>query len=136
MSVLGSCAPATFEAMRFLTLTVQAFLALNAMAGGLMLMLAPDGSLLQLPLSFLHTHLFQDFFWPGAVLFSVLGLGHAVGFILSLRRSAHATGAARMLALATLGWIMVQLFLTEPFWLQGFIAALAALELLGSRSLR
>ncbi len=57
------------------------------MAGGILLMLAPDGCLLQLPGDFMHSTLFADYFWPGAILFGVLGLCHFVGFVLTMRRS-------------------------------------------------
>lgn len=119
--------------MRIMLLIVQGFLAMNALAGGLLLMLAPDGSLLQLPRDFMRSTLFADFFWPGAILFSVLGLGHLLGFVLTLRRSAGATRAARMLGAGTLIWIGVQVLLTELFWLQGLIVALGLVEVVLGR---
>lgn len=119
--------------MRIALLITQAFLALNAMAGGLLLMLAPDGSLLQLPRDFMHSALFADFFWPGAILFSVLGLGHLAGFVLTLRRSSLAARAALVLGAGTLIWIGVQVLMTDLFWLQGLIAALGLLELVVGR---
>jgi hypothetical protein len=119
--------------MRILLLITQGFLAVNAAVGGLLLMRAPDGSLLQLPRGFMHSTLFADYFWPGAILFAVLGAGHAVGFGLTLRRSAWAARAALLLGACTLIWIGVQVLMTEPFWLQGLIAALGAVELVGNR---
>lgn len=119
--------------MRIALLITQAFLALNAMAGGLLLMLAPDGSLLQLPRDLMHSALFADFFWPGAILFCVLGLGHLAGFVLTLRRSSLAARAALVLGAGTLIWIGVQVLMTDLFWLQGLIAALGLLELVVGR---
>ncbi|HRD54523.1 MAG TPA: hypothetical protein PKY96_17930 [Flavobacteriales bacterium] len=124
--------------MRVVLLGVQGFLALNALVGGLLLMMAPDGALLQLPRGFMHSTLFADFFWPGAILFGVLGLGHGAGFVLTLRRSVHASRAAFILGAGTVIWIGVQVLMTELFWLQGFIAALGLMEVVvskrGSRS--
>jgi hypothetical protein len=114
--------------MRIVLLVVQGFLAVNALAGGLFLMLAPDGSLLRLPSEFMHSTLFKDFFWPGAILFTVIGLGHVAGFVLTLRRAAFAPHAALVLGRGTLIWIGVQVLMTELFWLQGLIAALGAVE--------
>lgn len=122
--------------MRVLLLIVQGFLAINALVGGALLMLAPDGRLLQLPLSFLRTDLLPDFFLPGLVLCVVLGFGHAVGWLLTLRRSPHAAHVAQLLGLITLGWIGVQLLLTDRFWLQGLIAALGAVEWWAGRRMR
>lgn len=121
--------------MRTVLLIDQGFLAVNAIVGGLLLMLAPDGSLLKLPRDFMHTTLFADFFWPGAILFAGLGLGHLLGFLLTLRRSPIAAGVALVLGAGTLTWIGVQVLLTELFWLQGLIAALGSVELLAGRRL-
>ena len=114
--------------MRVLLLIVQGFLAVNALAGGLLLMLAPDGSLLQLPRDFMHSTLFADFFWPGAILSSVLGVGHIAGFVLTLRHSHTASRAAMILGAGTLVWIGVQVLMTDLFWLQGLIAGLGLAE--------
>ena len=122
--------------MRALLLVVQAFLAINAIVGGALLVLAPDGSLLQLPLSFLHTGLFHDFLIPGLILCVVLGFGHAAGWLLTLRRSEQAARAAQLLGIITLGWIGVQLLLTDRFWLQGLIATLGAVEWWAGRRMR
>ena len=122
--------------MRALLLVVQGFLAINAIVGGALLVLAPDGSLLQLPLSFLHTGLFHDFLIPGLILCVLLGFGHAAGWLLTLRRSEQAARAAQLLGIITLGWIGVQLLLTDRFWLQGLIATLGAVEWWAGRRMR
>jgi hypothetical protein len=121
--------------MRILLLLTQGFLALNAMAGGILLMVAPDGSMLQLPGDFMHSTLFADYFWPGAILFGVLGLGHFVGFVLTVRHSPITAHAALMLGAGTLIWIGVQVLMTELFWLQGLIAALGLVEVVAGRRL-
>ncbi|MEZ4758037.1 MAG: hypothetical protein R2817_14510 [Flavobacteriales bacterium] len=119
--------------MRIWLLAVQAFLAVNALIGGLLMMLAPDGSLLQLPAGFMHSTLFADYSWPGMILFAMLGLGHCSGFMLTLRGSSLVSRAALILGTGTLIWIGVQVLLTELFWLQGFIAALGLLEVITSQ---
>lgn len=48
--------------VRIVLLLTQVFLAPNAMAGGILLTLAPDGSMLQLPGDFMHSTLFADYF--------------------------------------------------------------------------
>ena len=121
--------------MRIALLITQGFLALNALAGGALLMLEPDGSLLQLPSGFMHGTLFADYFWPGVILFGVLGLGHSVGFVLTLRRSPSASRAGLILGVGTLIWIGVQVLMTELFWLQGLIAVLGLVEVVAGRRL-
>ena len=56
------------------------FQAVSALWGGLVLMVNPSGSLMQLPLSFLDDTLFADFFIPGLILFSILGVFTALVF--------------------------------------------------------
>ena len=48
--------------MRIVLLFTQGFLAPNAMAGGILLTLAPVRSMLQLPGDFMHSTLFADYF--------------------------------------------------------------------------
>ena len=121
------------HSMRTVLLIIQGFLAVNAIIGGLLLMMAPDGSLLELPRDFMHSTLFADFFWPGAILFGALGLGHLLGFILTLRRSSLAAGVALALGAGTLTWIGVQMLMTDLFWLQGLIAVLGLVEAVAGR---
>ena len=119
--------------MRVLLIVLQAFLAVSAMPTGLMLMWAPDGHLIQLPLAVLTNAPFTDFFWPGAVLFTVLGIGHAVSLVLTWRRAPLADGAALVLGAGTVIWIMVQVIMTEPlFWMQGLIGGLGLVEVLAT----
>jgi len=54
---------------------LQAFVALGALPCGVLLMIDPSGAMLNMPLSMLKGSPFADFFWPGLVLFAVMGLG-------------------------------------------------------------
>lgn len=121
--------------MRIAVLIAQGLMALSAIPCGLMLMLAPDGRLIQLPLETLTNSPFIDFFWPGLLLFGVLGIGHAVGLVLTLRRSALASRAALVLGSGTITWIAVQVIMTDPFhWMQVVIAGLGIIQVIGHRS--
>jgi hypothetical protein len=55
-------------------IVLQVLLALGAMAGGAALVAAPDGSILQMPLSMLMYSPFPNYLIPGAILFTVLGI--------------------------------------------------------------
>jgi hypothetical protein len=119
--------------MRVLLIVLQAFLAVSAMPSGLMLMWAPDGHLIQLPLAVLTNAPFTDFFWPGVLLFTVLGMGHAVGLVLTWQRAPLSDGAALVLGSGTVIWIVVQVIMTEPlFWIQGLIGSLGLVEVLAA----
>lgn len=121
--------------MRIAVIIAQGLLALSAIPCGLMLMLAPDGRLLQMPLEVLTNAPFTDFFWPGLILFAVLGIGHAVGLVLTFKRSVHASRAALTLGLGTIIWIVVQVVMTDPFHaMQVVIGGLGLIQVVGHRS--
>ena len=50
------------------------FLALSAIGGGLVLIIAPNGKLMGMPLSLLEKSPFDSFLIPGIILFTVLGI--------------------------------------------------------------
>ena len=121
--------------MRIVVIIIQAFFALSAIPCGLFLMVAPDGHLLQLPLQVLTNAPFRDFFWPGAILLGLLGLGHMIALVLAVRRTDLAQRAAQVMGLGAIIWIVVQVIMTDPFhtW-QLIIDGLGLVELLGSRT--
>ena len=91
---------------------------LGGLAGGLALTVKPDGSIAQMPLSYLDNSPFSDFLIPGLILLLVLGvlpLAAAAG--LWLRRAwgwyaAFAVGCALMI------WILVEITIIPFSWLQ------------------
>jgi hypothetical protein len=61
---------------------LQFFLGFGAVVSGALMMLSPDGSLMKMPLSVIEGSPFKSFFFPGLVLFTLLGvypLGVAYG---------------------------------------------------------
>lgn len=116
--------------MRGALLTIQAFLALSALFCGALFLIAPDGSLIGMPIEVLRYGPFTDFFWPGVILFGALGVGHVIGFVRTVRRAASARQVAMVLGFVTLGWIGGQLLMVRPLsFLQAMIGGLGALEL-------
>jgi hypothetical protein len=58
----------------WLLIVLQFLLGLGALAGGAVLMAAPDGSIMHMPLSMLKYSPFPNYLIPGAILFTVLGV--------------------------------------------------------------
>jgi len=91
---------------------------LGGLAGGLALTVKPDGSIVQMPLSYLKNSPFSDFLVPGLILLLVLGvLPLAAVAGLWLRRAwgwytAFAVGCALMI------WILVEITIVPFSWLQ------------------
>ncbi|MFN8299318.1 MAG: hypothetical protein U0T75_09445 [Chitinophagales bacterium] len=128
-------------------LFLVAFQAVGALYGGLALVTAPDGSILQMPLSWLENSPFPDFLIPGIVLGLVLGLFPllllpALWFkpnwkwpnVLNLYKQRHwAITYALYLGVMMVAWINFQLlFVQRYFWLQPVIALIGLLIIIFS----
>ncbi len=57
-----------------LLIFLQCFLGLNGLVGGIAFLVSPSGALLQMPFSHLQKTPFSDFFIPGLLLFTFLGV--------------------------------------------------------------
>lgn len=114
---------------------LQAFIGLGAVIGGALLIISPSGRLLNLPLELLEPSPFADYFVPGLVLFTLIGLDSLVGGVASWLRWHYAGELALVLGATLMVWILVQVhFIGYANWLQPLYFALGALEaLLGLR---
>lgn len=123
--------PFTFYVLCFLLF----FLGINAIMGGLLLMLAPDGSLMGMTLDWLQNAPFKNYFIPGLLLFSVLGLFTLftlVGLVFNVKLRYlnflniysdrfWAWTYSLYIGLIAIIWITVQLIMTQYFWIQPVI---------------
>lgn len=104
---------------KIVTLTILAFLAITALPGGLMLMLAPDGSLMRLPLSELQSAPFSNYLIPGIALFTFLGCGSVASIIALIKTAVVSPFLVFLTGAATTIWIMVEAIMIVDFhWLQ------------------
>jgi hypothetical protein len=92
-----------------LTVGLLVFLALGALGGGAALVAAPDGSIMQMPLSMLEGSPFPDYFVPGLILGGLFGLGSLVVAALGLRRARVAPFMAFAIGVGQMIWILVEL---------------------------
>ena len=83
-------------------------------SGGVML-LDPFGATMGLEIEWLAGTPFQDYFVPGLILFSVLGLGSFVALYGIARRRQWAWWAAVSLGVALVGWIVTQVLLLRMY---------------------
>ena len=58
----------------WVVIVLNLLLGIGALGGGACLMLAPDGSILHMPVSIMRGILFKDFLIPGILLFTFVGL--------------------------------------------------------------
>lgn len=108
-------------------------LGLGALAGGIALVMRPDGSVMQFDVAILAGSPFSDFLVPGLILGGLFGIGSLVVAAMGLRRSRVAPFLAFAIGCAQMTWIVVQLaiirelsFLHPTFFLVGLVIAVAS----------
>lgn len=105
--------------LRRVLIGLQGFVAVSAVPSGLLMMISPRGGLFEMPPSMLEGSPFGNFFWPGLLLFVIIGLGHAAALILSLKRHRLFGPAAAVMGLVLMIWIYVQVnMIGGGHWLQ------------------
>jgi hypothetical protein len=85
------------------------WLGIGALAGGAALVAAPDGSVMQMPLSWLAGSPFADFFVPGLILGGLFGIGSLAVAVLGLRHLRVAPFLAFAIGVGMMIWIVVEL---------------------------
>ena len=105
-------APIPPPPMRWALASTCAFVALTAIAGGLALVLSPDGSILHAPRALLAHTPFHSFAVPGAILLAV-GLTNAVAAIRVVRESASANRTSIFAGVVLFGWIVGEMILVR-----------------------
>ena len=82
-----------------------------------------------MPLSMLENSPFADFFWPGLILFGIIGLGHLAALILGVKRHRLFAPAAAVMGLVLIIWIFVQVnMIGGGHWLQYLYFTVGILE--------
>ncbi len=126
---------------RILLLSVLGYEAAGALAGGSLLIAAPDGRLMDMPVDMMHGA-FPDFLIPGIIL-SALGILTASAFVSVLRRSAGDWVMANLSLGGLAIWFWVEIaILLDLHWLHAMwglpvVAGwLVAITLVPSESLR
>ncbi|MBK8403167.1 MAG: hypothetical protein IPL25_03480 [Saprospiraceae bacterium] len=107
-----------------LTMLSALVLALGAIAGGLSLMMAPDGSILEMPISLLKDTPFVDFFYPGLILFVCIGLFSSCIFITIILTSNISPFLVAAQGLILFIWMVVQI------WMVGYHSLIQLIFLL------
>lgn len=117
------------KVFRVLSLLIHGFVGLGAMAGGMGAMLDPLEPM-GTPASLLRNAPFETFFIPGLALFTLIGLGNVVGFIIVLRRPRLLGYVDGMTGATLMVWIIVQCIMMQlvisfhvAFFLIGLVQA-------------
>ncbi|HKL18303.1 MAG TPA: hypothetical protein VJ905_05020 [Halalkalibaculum sp.] len=98
-------APASF----YLLLVLVLFQGLSGLYGGIMLVLDPSGSLLQIPLNLLAESPFHDYMVPGIILLVLLGIFPLVTGFGLWQKHPRAGNGAFLTGIILVIWIAVQI---------------------------
>jgi hypothetical protein len=90
------------------TLVLEVLLSVGALGGGLVLMIAPRGEIMPLPLAALAGSPFDTYFVPGLILFTIIGLGPLVAAVLTWARHPVAPFLAVVVGAGLLIWVAVE----------------------------
>lgn len=117
--------------------SLQAFIGLGAVGGGLGLILEPSGAILGIPHELLKNTPFSTYLVPGIVLLTVNGLGSLVGATVSFKRYRYAGEIAMALGAFLVAWILLQVYWFAAFhWLHATYLGLGLSEFVLGWSLR
>jgi len=114
------------------------FLSINGLAGGFLLLVKPDGSLLGLQPGWLYKSFFQSFTVPGFLLLFFNGILPGIALLgMVMRKESHffqktniyrdkfwAWTWSLYCGIITISWIIIQQLITDYFILQPIIAGL------------
>ncbi len=117
--------------MKTILILLTAIVALTSIPSGIMMMIRPDGALLQLDIAILHDTPFRNFFIPGMALSLIAGGSNLLACILNLKKHASRYDWSIVAGLMIGGWITVQIILIGLLHgLQIFYIAAAAFIIL------
>lgn len=107
------------EVMRNLLLILTAFIALSATTSGIIMVIFPDGSYLNLPQPLLANSPFSNYFIPGLILFAGVGGSAVVAlcYLLAHHNKQYVIAIASGIFVTV--WIVMQMVMTQvTHWLQ------------------
>jgi hypothetical protein len=109
------------------------FLGIGALAGGIALVMQPDGSIMHFEASILAGSPFTDFLVPGLILGGLFGVGSLVTAAMGLRRHPLAPFLAFAIGCGQMIWIVIELAIIKEFsflhplmFVTGLVIAVAA----------
>jgi len=110
---------------------LQIFIGASAIAGGLQLIIVPNGSEMGMSTEILSHSPFDNFLIPGITLFTVIGLGNLLGVWFSLKDKKSAGIFGSIMGATLISWMLIQIILIGwGTWLQPFFLGMGTIELI------
>lgn len=124
--------------MKSLLFITICFVALTTLFAGIILMSVPDGSMLRLPISLLHSTVFKDFRLPGFFLFLFVGGINFLAAFYLLINNKKKFNWTLLAGIITVLWVLIQWILIDNtlltdliYFLAGAFIVLLSLQLKG-----
>ncbi|MEP7129378.1 MAG: hypothetical protein ABI729_10940 [Chitinophagales bacterium] len=113
------------------------FVAMSSAFSGVLLLLHPDGSTLNLSTELLNGTPFNDFFIPGLILSVVVGGTHLAAIVQNMKHATTQYTWAMAAGITLSGWIIFQMLLIgSEQWLQLFYLVIGILTIFISYHLK
>lgn len=97
------------KVLYYTTIVLLLLTAIPAIVGGWSLMMHPSGKDLGLPIEALKNSPFYDFFYPGIILFLVIGILGVIALVFVLLKAKQYYKYPIFQGLLLLGWLIVQI---------------------------
>jgi hypothetical protein len=101
--------------LRIAAIILLVVVAVNALAAGYFFMSDPSGEKLGIPLAVLRYSSFHSFFFPGLILFTMIGILCLVTAISLIRHWPLSLALLSTQGLVLTGWIVIQVLLLRQF---------------------
>ncbi len=111
--------------------SLQIFIGLGAVGGGIMLISDPSGGGIGIPVELLEGSPLSDYLIPGLVLLTVNGFGSIIGSIMTFRRHRFCSITASALGVFLMVWISIQVFIFNSIhWVHATYFTFGLIELI------
>ena len=105
-----------FKTFRIISIVFLIFNAITALFGGILLVIAPSGKLLQMPIKLLEYTPFTTFLIPGLILLIFNGLLSLLAAWVSIWKIKKYPSFIVMQGVIMLGWIVVEMLMLRVFY--------------------
>jgi hypothetical protein len=99
--------------IRIFTTVLLLIVAINALVAGYMFMEDPTGSKLKISVSVFANSPFNDFFIPGIVLFTLIGIMNAIAALFTILEWKYYQLLIVIQSVILLGWILIQVMMLQ-----------------------
>ena len=99
--------------LRIISIILLVFTGISACFGGIVLMMDPTGSIIQMPVELLKQSPFTNFLIPGLILLIIIGIGSIVTTVFVISKNKYFPKIITASGSALIIWIITQIFMLQ-----------------------